>query len=1501
MTSSNKVRRYLQHQKQHSMESENTSQSSSQLFVDTSSSPTTPIRKFRGKTQQHSTLPIPQICVNNNDDDDDDDNGHITILNEFDQVLENESKRISVIRTLSLKQNDSTDHIGAPLSQQRSFSFSLGSKPNIATVTEKHDDNDTDDNNNDDDDDNDSDEHANPLPLKTMKLPATSKSGLRPSIFGVFASKLNTTTTTTTTTDNTSYRCSVCKKLFIKSHLTTNDDNQQLSLSKTLRDQKQLQLHIKRRQSLPSLFHHLLEPSSPPILNSNVNDNINHEQHQQTSLIISHSFCSLRESDDNHDNNSLKRQRSNYHDSSQQTEKGGTNDENDNEFTSHIDESTTINNNEITIENNTTNQQFLHPPEEKTRSLLTNVFRTRRSNLTLDSPETNMSGKQFSVSVLNLTTSINTSRRNSAIATINESTFDPRKHALSEENLPSMDNTYIYFNDINGQSFKEKLKYSTTSENTTLREMLIKLFEKHHLSIEKYYICLRSAPTLQLSLDQPVKHLLLNDLVVTESINPALAKTSAGKERKEKRNSTGSAVLPSNSKTTSKRLSTHCMMLDNDDNSDAKSSTRMNKTNRSSIFTGSIFTRDTSDSTERSESNLSFVRRKCEEWLIHGLPKLAQLQCSTDECDLVIEKEWQPYLTEQARTLMSETTKLQQEAIYELLTTEVSYIRQILTMTDILMTSVSILKSSQREGIFNDIDMEKLFSNIQEVLHGNLLFWKEILLPIKVKLKQHGLPMNPSDLKNGFLNFDVYFKPYLHYVLDQKTSAEYFKQKLSRDELFQSLISWIESNYTNRLSFSDLTIKPLQRLTRYKLLLEAIQKKTNDTQQRHDLHEMIQKVATFVNRVNSKLHNQEQEERIRQINDRIGPYEYVSAPPELSSILQEYNRDSLSNRLDLLQDMPLHVRGYRRQIIQQGPMKMKDAKNSQDVYCYLFSDMFLITKGGKRSGSTNSPLISTHSDGSSNRPSSNIVNKILKPPIRIDRIDVREYDRRGGNSNNTEPNTASFVALIFSEYNLIENGYLFQTNLSKQWIENIRTTKTNFQLIMEESKLKFQTLHSTTSSSVSTNTIQECLSTSPSPSIDLSIPSVESANLATDDISRRSSKVESDVFKIVEQTRRNSRTDRKNFGRYFTADGTSTHETNSSATPTKQISSSSITIVKRMSWNNEQSSDKADSSLITNSFRSVHSSSGVSSTGSFLFSTDEDSSVITTTTSSSIPSIVPSIKNEEFDTKSSVSTVVGVDDQTRQHSSYQGRDDSTKNDVEMKNNPQLTTQLSSSSTNTSTLTLTNQTITESSSSMIGRTTSPESSLRRTPFASVKKRTQPHRPPYQQQQQGHRRHRIFDENDTNSSIHINVYDSPRSINDQTIRSSDDSPSLITSGNESDYDNNRSTTVRLPVIKYIYSDELIHTDDLLLGDQNEITLHNDTHIENHNNQQSDTIKISSSSSLSSSTSSMKTNIPSLDDSAPHPNLLAYRKDSLTSRRLIDIRSHLLLNTTLDATEV
>jgi hypothetical protein len=136
-------------------------------------------------------------------------------------------------------------------------------------------------------------------------------------------------------------------------------------------------------------------------------------------------------------------------------------------------------------------------------------------------------------------------------------------------------------------------------------------------------------------------------------------------------------------------------------------------------------------------------------------------------------------------------------------------------------------------------------------------------------------------------------------------------------------------------------------------------------------------------------------------------------------------------------------------------------------------------------------------------------------------------------------------------------------------------------------------------------------------------------------------------------------------------------------------------------------------------------------------------------------------------------------------------------------------------------------------------------------------------------------------------------------------------LSGSENESDYDNNQGTSDSyLPSTKFIQipvneSDELTHTDDLLLGDQNEIILNNDTHIdpripdlpidcvEHQNNK----ILSTNSPHRANIITSIKPTA-TLDDSASS-NFVAYRKDSLTSRRLLDIRSHLLLNTTLDAT--
>ncbi|CAF1508428.1 unnamed protein product [Rotaria sordida] len=120
--------------------------------------------------------------------------------------------------------------------------------------------------------------------------------------------------------------------------------------------------------------------------------------------------------------------------------------------------------------------------------------------------------------------------------------------------------------------------------------------------------------------------------------------------------------------------------------------------------------------------------------------------------------------------------------------------------------------------------------------------------------------------------------------------------------------------------------------------------------------EALKIMSDIINRLSNNQHQQDVELKEFYMFALIDRINLNFKNEKYSQILQEYNRDSMSNRLNLLEDMPLHVQSYRHETIQEGSMKMKDSKNSQDVYCYLFSNMFLITKDNKQNSSTNSLL-----------------------------------------------------------------------------------------------------------------------------------------------------------------------------------------------------------------------------------------------------------------------------------------------------------------------------------------------------------------------------------------------------------------------------------------------------------------------------------------------------------------------------------------------------------------
>lgn len=79
----------------------------------------------------------------------------------------------------------------------------------------------------------------------------------------------------------------------------------------------------------------------------------------------------------------------------------------------------------------------------------------------------------------------------------------------------------------------------------------------------------------------------------------------------------------------------------------------------------------------------------------------------------------------------------------------------------------------------------------------------------------------------------------------------------------------------SRLRLMDILVQPMQRLTKYGLLLKAILKNTDDDVERESLASMIKMVDDFVNSVNHSLKQKQDNERLKGIIARIESYDIV--------------------------------------------------------------------------------------------------------------------------------------------------------------------------------------------------------------------------------------------------------------------------------------------------------------------------------------------------------------------------------------------------------------------------------------------------------------------------------------------------------------------------------------------------------------------------------------------------------------------------------------------------
>lgn len=237
-----------------------------------------------------------------------------------------------------------------------------------------------------------------------------------------------------------------------------------------------------------------------------------------------------------------------------------------------------------------------------------------------------------------------------------------------------------------------------------------------------------------------------------------------------------------------------------------------------------------------------------------------------------------------------------QQAIQEIISSEKTYLKQLEILMDYFVVPL------KQQGILSDSSHTTLFGQIEMIynLNGELL--KEI-------------ESNQENVAQAFLKMAPFFKLYSVYAFDYKNALLILQDLTSKNPVFRKFLEDAESRPEVQRKLNSIMIAPIQRVPRYKLLLEQVILYTSPAD--HDfklLKESVKLVESTVSHINSVIEDQEVTQRLLNL------------------------QNSLTNRT------PNIVKPSRK-VIKEGILNKVNRKGDEiKRYCVLMSDIFMYCK-----------------------------------------------------------------------------------------------------------------------------------------------------------------------------------------------------------------------------------------------------------------------------------------------------------------------------------------------------------------------------------------------------------------------------------------------------------------------------------------------------------------------------------------------------------------------------
>ncbi|XP_026876759.2 rho guanine nucleotide exchange factor 15 isoform X2 [Electrophorus electricus] len=271
------------------------------------------------------------------------------------------------------------------------------------------------------------------------------------------------------------------------------------------------------------------------------------------------------------------------------------------------------------------------------------------------------------------------------------------------------------------------------------------------------------------------------------------------------------------------------------------------------------------------------------------------------------------------QTLTPEECKYQ-ESMFEVLTSEVSYLRSLRVLTDHFLDSWEL-----NETLIN-LDKKTLFSNILRIREVSEKFLKDL----EERLDERLLVTDICDIINYHAQHN--FPAYIDYVRNQNYQEKTYSSLMQSNEQFATVIARLqEAPKCQRLPFVSFLLLPFQRITRIKMLIENILKRTAvGTKEEESASKALASVSKIIAVCNTEVGKMKQVEELIQINKML-EFDKLKAVPIISQ-----------NRF-------LEKRGELQELA-KGATLFNLKPRFSPVFLFLFNDLLIIAnkKGAER-------------------------------------------------------------------------------------------------------------------------------------------------------------------------------------------------------------------------------------------------------------------------------------------------------------------------------------------------------------------------------------------------------------------------------------------------------------------------------------------------------------------------------------------------------------------------